>query len=323
MARSQSIGIRRRLNALLPPEELERLALDTRLLRRRRKLDPAALFWTLVLGFGTGRSRSLAALRRTYHRVTGTSLASSSFQERFTPALVRFLRAVLAELLERISSARPEVRGLLAPFADVVLADASVIALHHALASRFPGTRTNSSPAAAKLHLVHSVIGSGVTRATISDERTGERQALRIGPWVRGRLLIFDLGYFGYSLFERIARHDGLFLSRLSASANPRIVAEHRRWRGRTTRLVGKRLREVAGRLRREELDVEVEVEFKRRPYAGRRRKVTRRFRLIGVREPESGTYRFYLCNIAPQVLDARAIAQVYALRWLVEICQP
>ena len=37
------------------------------LIRRHRKLEPQALFWTLVLGFGTGRSRSLlAALRRTY-----------------------------------------------------------------------------------------------------------------------------------------------------------------------------------------------------------------------------------------------------------------
>ena len=235
---------------------------------------------------------------------------------------MRFLRAVLTELFERCLHERPAVRGLLEPFADVVLADASVIALHRRLASLFPGTRTNSCPAAAKLHLVHSVMGSGAGGASISAERTGDRQKLSIGPWVEKRLLIFDLGYFGYRLFDRIDRNGGFFLSRLAPRADPRIVAEHRRWRGRTTTLLGKRLSEVAGRVRREELDMEVEVEFKRR-YGGRRRTVRRRLRLLGVRELESETYRFYLINIAPETLDAQAIAQVYALRWLVEICQP
>ena len=48
----QSIGIRRRLNALLPPESIERHAAASTLIRRRRKLEPQAMFWTLVLGFG-------------------------------------------------------------------------------------------------------------------------------------------------------------------------------------------------------------------------------------------------------------------------------
>ena len=33
---------------------------------RNRKIDPVVLFWILVLGFGTGMQRTLAALRRTY-----------------------------------------------------------------------------------------------------------------------------------------------------------------------------------------------------------------------------------------------------------------
>ena len=143
---------------------------------------------------------------------------------------------------------------------------------------------------------------------------------MRVGPWVRDRLLIFDLGYFKYQLFDCIDRNGGYFLTRLSGTANPRIVAVHRRWRGRAIALEGKRLKEIAGTLRREELDVEVEVSFKRRVYRGRRRMACRRFRLVVVREAESGTYRFYLTDIAPETLDAHAIAQVYAARWQVEL---
>ena len=46
MARAQSIGIRRRLNALLPPDELDALARRTRFMRRRRKLEPTTMLWT-------------------------------------------------------------------------------------------------------------------------------------------------------------------------------------------------------------------------------------------------------------------------------------
>ena len=161
MTRAQSIGIRRRLNTLLPPEELQRLARESGMVRRRRKLDPVAMLWTLAFGFDAGRARSLASLRRVYQRVTGTLIAPSSFHARFTPELVRFLRRVLDELIERQSTVVSEAAGLLAPFADVVLADGSVIKLHRLLAGRYPGTRTNSSPAAAKLHLVMSVTGKG------------------------------------------------------------------------------------------------------------------------------------------------------------------
>ena len=322
MTRPQSIGIRRQLNTLLPPEELERLARQSGLVRRRRKVDPRAMLWTLTLGFDAGRTRSLAALRRVYQRVTGTVLASSSFHARFTPELVRFLRAVLDRLIERQCSTLGNAggSGLLAPFADVVLADGSVLRLHRLLARHYPGTRTNSSPAAAKLHLVIGVVGKGIRRVKLTAERGSERAALRVGPWVQDRLLIFDLGYFRYQLFDCIARNGGYFLTRLSGSANPRIVAVHRRWRGRALELEGKRLRQIATVLRREELDVEVEVSFKRRAYNGRRRTACRRFRLVGVRDLEGGAYRFYLTNIAPDTLDAQAIAQAYSARWLVEL---
>ena len=121
-------------------------------------------------------------------------------------------------------------------------------------------------------------------------------------------------------LFDCIDRNGGYFLSRLPASANPRIVGVHRRWRGRSIELEGHRLDEVADRLKREVLDVEVEVEFQRRVYAGRRRTDRRRLRLVGVRDPDSSSYWFYLTNIASEELDANALAQVYACRWQVEL---
>ncbi len=320
MARSKSIGIRETLTNLLPRAELERLARESTMLKRRRKVDPSAMLWTLVLGFGSGGERTLAGLRRAYQRVTGMALVPSAFFDRFTPELVRFLRAVVATLSDRLAENEPRHAGLLAKFADVVVADATVVKLHRLLARRYPGTRTNSSPAAAKLHLVMSVKGKGMNAVKLTGERASDHRTLRMGPWVRDRLLVFDLGYFRYQLFDCIDRNGGYFLSRLPTSANPRIVAVHRRWRGRSIELEGKRLDEVAGNLKRSTLDVEVEVQFKRRVYNGHRRTDRRRLRLIGVRDAESGAYWFYLTNIPPSELDAESLAQIYACRWQVEL---
>ena len=54
------------------------------------------------------------------------------------------------------------------------------------------------------------------------------------------------------------------------------------------------RLKEMADRLQRDVLDVEVEVAFQRRVYAGIRRTVRRRLRLVAVRLPESTEYGKY-----------------------------
>ena len=320
MARHKCIGIREALTTLLPKAEIERLSHESGAVRRRRKVDPSAMLWSVLLGFGTGRERTLASVRRTYERVTGKSLVPSSFYDRFTKELERMFPAVLKELMSKLASNEVRYAGVLEGFRDVLVADATVVKLHRLLARRFPGTRKNSSPAAAKLHLVMSASGGGAHRVKVTGERANDHRTLQMGPWVQGRLLLFDLGYFRYQLFDCTDRNGRYFITRLATNANPRIVATHRQWRGRAIELEGKRLKEVASRLQRDVLDVEVEMAFQRRVYAGTRRTVRRRLRLVAVRLPETTEYRFYLTNIDPDSFDAHAVAQTYAARWQIEL---
>ena len=97
MARPKCIGVRETLTTLLPKAEIERLAHKIGAVRRRRKVDASAMLWSVLLGFGTGRERTLAGVRRTYERVTGKSLVPSLFYDRFTKELARMFRAVLKE----------------------------------------------------------------------------------------------------------------------------------------------------------------------------------------------------------------------------------
>ena len=111
MAQSKCMDLRALLASALPAQRIEALARRSGVLRRRRKVDPVAWLWTLVLGFGTGRVRTLAGLRRSYERATDESLVPSAFCDRFTVATVGFLRAVVSDLCADFQNADARLRA--------------------------------------------------------------------------------------------------------------------------------------------------------------------------------------------------------------------
>jgi IS4 transposase len=296
------------------------MADEAGLTTRKRKVQVHALFWTLVLGFGSGRERTIAGLRRAYGRATGCQLVPSAFYDRFTPALVRLLRSVAALLLAHAAEPVRKLAGPLAAFRDVVLTDSTVIRLHDLLKKAFPACRTNHTLAALKLHTVMSATGAGPRSVKITAERAHDGPIFTVGKWVKDRLLLFDLGYFRFQLFSCIERNGGYFIVRLKKSADPLVVDLHRRWRGRAVPMIGRRVSEFIGLLKRQAVDVEVELSFKRRVYGGVRHKDRQRFRLVGVRDPLTREYHLYLTNIPPNKLTPDDIAQTYAARWVIEL---
>lgn len=320
MARPKGIDVPGELKRLFPTRWLRETAAEVGLTRRRRKIDPAALFWTLVLGFGTGTERSIASLRRFHGATTGRRLVASSFYVKLNERTVRFLKRAVLRAVEKIAAPSRGLSSRLSAFRDLVVADETLIRLHRLLARTFPGTRTNHSPASVKLHLVMSVLGGGPSRVKIVSGRTSGHETIRIGPWVLGRLLLFDLGFFKYQLFDRIGRNGGYFLSRLKSSTNPEVVSVLRTHRGRARELVGRPLWEAAAGLSREIVDCEVEVRFRRRPYDGARSSATRTFRVVGIRDENENAHHWYITNVPPEDLAAEDVRAVYAARWEVEM---
>ena len=320
MARPRTINFRDRLVKMFSPSLLERLARDNGAVIRRRKVAPSALFWTVVLGFGLGRERTIAGLRRSYQKATGQTIEESSFYNRFNEGFARLLRAAVGLALDTVPGINRALRGPLAAFRDLVVTDSTVMRLHDLLQGPFPACRTNHTKAALKMHAVLSVNGAGDNSIKITAERRHDGPVFRVGPWVQGKLLLFDLGYFRYQLFACITRNKGWFVSRLKRSANPVIVSVNRTHRGRAIELIGKRLNEVVDNLTREVLDVMVEVSFTRRVYGGRRRRGRQTLRVVGVRDPETRRYHLYITNLSPDKLLAEDIQRVYAARWEVEL---
>jgi putative transposase len=320
MAGHKRIAIRETLHKLFPTSRLRELARSSAAVQRRRKVDPAALFWTVVLGFGIGRERTLAGLRRAYEKTTGQRIEESSFYDRLTAGFAKMLKLAVAEALELSLGVNRALRGPLAAFRDVLVTDSTVVRLHELLAGAFPACRTNHTKAALKAHAILSVRGSGKQSIKVTSERAHDGPVFTVGRWVKDHLLLFDLGYFRYQLFSCITRNGGYFLSRLKGNANPTIVALNRRYRGRAVPLVGEKLRDVVERLQREVLDVVVEVRFERRRYADHISRATQRLRVVGLRDPATGAHHLYVTHVPPDTLSAEDIRAVYALRWQVEL---
>lgn len=303
---------------MYPRRWLNAKARETGAVKRERVVNVVVLFWVLVTGV---QVHTLAGLHRLYEKTSRKPLSRGAFYKRFTPGLARFLRACVEHGVQELAKGTArELRDGLRVFKDVLIHDNTILRLHEALAKKWPATRTRKVAAGIKVGLLVSVVMGGVNRVHLAGERVHETRTLRLGSWVKDRVLLVDLGFFKYRFFARIHALGGYFVSRLKENADPLIVSVHRSWRGNSVPVAGKRLHEILARLKRGVLDVEVEVSFRRRAYRGKRHGDTQRFRLVAVRNAETGKYHVYITNISPNLLNAEEVAALYAARWHVEL---
>ena len=311
------------LTDLFPPDEIRRLAGESGFVERYRKLDPVAFLLTLVLDTGPEIERTLDGLRHAYNaRITDDPILSyNGFYQRFTPELVEFLRLCVAYALAHLA-AQPGNRltPKLARFSDILIQDSTVIRLCAALAHVDPATRARGAAAGVKVATLLSARANGPQRLELTGETTPEIDTLKVGPWVKGSILLTDLGFYKHQGFARIEENGGYFLSRLKGNANPTFVRSLTVHRGRAIELEGKTWKEVAPRLPREALDAEVEIAFSRRGYRGRRSGDTLTARLVAVWDEEHREYHAYLTNLPTDVLNAEEVAELYRVRWCVEL---
>lgn len=287
---------------------------------RERKFDVVAFYWTLIFGFAVGTDRTLQALLERYVATHDEidSLAYNSFRNWFTPALIDFLHELLDDQIEELSATNDRLRGRLSRFRDVLVPDASFISLVQSAADVYNAPRDDQ--AGAKLHLTESLSTGLPTRWELTAGTVHERSQLRSGSWVAHSLILFDLGFYDFWLFDRIDANDGWFVTRLKANANPECIEALRTWRGNAISLEGKPLQNVIDNLERDVIDMRAELSFLRRQYRGSRRRATRLFRVIGIWNENEEKYRLYITNLPVETYSAPDIARLYRARWEIEL---
>jgi IS4 transposase len=313
--------VERELTTMFDSKWLRSKAIDTGLVKRERKIDPVLMFWALCIGYGTQIYRTITELKREYEVRRKVLLSDSSWHDRFTPELVEFLKECVTHGIEYMSQEPSRLLGKrLEVFRDVMIQDSTIIRLHESLASKWPATRSRKVAAGVKVAFLSSAIANSPKSLSILPENTSELKTLKVGPWVKDIILLFDLGFYKYQLFSRIAGNGGFFVSRLKSNSNPLIVGVNHLGNSNGIDLKGKYLKDILLNKKDGTFDVNVEVSFDRRSYRGKSKKDNTIFRLVAVYNPEADDHHFYITNISPDILDSSEIAAIYAARWEIEL---
>jgi len=303
----------------LSDDWLNRQARQLGVVKRQRTVEASALMWVLVLAFSHHKNLAIAALQRTYARRTGHNISYSTFYDRFTPALKALLKQAVLHVTDHCKTLIPHFdHPLLNAFTRLTVIDSTLIGLHPSLRKVYPSTNDNC--AKLKIHAVYLATMGLFDRFKFSDGLTHDRKKFkRVGPSLKGSMVLMDLGYWCFHLQWLIAQNEAYFLTRAKTGFNPLITAVHGTVRGASIDVVGKRLQEVLSRLKRQVIDFEVEVEFEKEARGGKRAKQTAKWRLVGILNKETGEHHLYLTNIGPDEMEAKLVAELYRERWQVE----
>ena len=293
--------------------------------RRPRKIPIA----DLLLGLCALAGESVLSLER-IAAVVGlaakVSYSKQAFHQRLAPSLQNFLAQVAVALFGQMS-APLRAQGHLASFQRVLLYDGTVQSFPRRLAAFFPGSADQKSRtrAALKIQWVCDLLSGSLLQLSLSGFRRNDQAAAGdiLSVIKKGDLLLRDLGYFALPVLAQLQHLGAFFLSRLRHGVtlrDPKTKKEidllslpQRTGRFDGWVLVGAEqqlLRVVA-------LAVPQEVAQRRRALAKNsrdRRSAPSRQRLALM------NWSLFVTNVSPAVWPAEALAQIYRLRWRIEI---
>src|SRR5665648_575721 len=301
---------------------LRTLAIKTCFIKRERKIKPEVIFWVLTLGFCVHNQRTIAGLKRLYEIEANISISDSSWYDRFTPELVEFLHQCVIHGIEEL--AKEPGRKLskkLENFKDVIIQDSTIVRLHSSLADKFPAARARTVAAGLKVGVMVSAVANGPKTIALYSEKTAEIKTLRIGPWIKDRILLVDLGFYKNQMFARVEENGGYFVSRIKKNMDPIVVfVEDGLSKTKCKGFAGKPVSECIKQLSGKNLDAVVKIKFKRRAYKGKQKQDEMNVRLVAIYNIEEKKYHIYITNIQKNVLDVKDIATLYGARWDIEL---
>jgi Transposase DDE domain len=297
---------------LLDPDRLLALAEDLRAVEKARVHHPGLVIGSLVLSAfqqpsDTG-GRWLDA-QTIYEQLGGLPSADTGFRRychKMLPVMQCLLNRRLAALQKQTQD--EALRGRLSAFADVLVPDGCAFKLASVLAGFFPGTGT---PAELKLHAVYS-FKTDVATVEMSPGRVHDTKGFVPTTWQKGALYIWDLGFNDEARFVDAALAGAVVLQRLKSTANPVVLAIYDALGAKRVPSRRMRLDEASQALAPAEGVFDADVRL--RDDDGR--EVVARVVCV----PHGGEDRYYLTTLPRSIFTPHDVAELYRLRWEVEL---
>ncbi len=254
---------------------------------------------------GDTKTSSLEAIRRFMICMFGISISKGAFWERLSrERLKNILRDILADLIKKIPSvalAGEEILNKL-KVTSILLIDSSSITLWDGAQNSYPGTRTL---AGIKWHACFNLLSGKMEWFSTSSTSVNDRKRFPNVDWLKGKLIIFDLGYWDFSLFNEIVLAQGFFLSRVKINA---VVSISEIVKGISGELVGEKLSSIHLKKRRGRI-----IEFFGEVGCNN----PKRYRVIGFWNKTDKKYHWYVTNLE---VCSSAIYSLYRIRWQIEL---
>jgi putative transposase len=321
------------LKARLPAHTLETHGRVTEFIRRMRTVGAANFVWSVVLSRFSSGLPGFDEARRVFQLLSGQEIWPRPFQMRFkAAAAVKVMEAAFETAVEQWQR-RPRVAHPLARhFTDIVAVDSTIIQLHDRLRSIFPGHMAAAAELKATLAL--SVFGLVPLMARLTSRKIHDSKLLPEPSSFRpGTLLLFDNAYAAAANLEAVIKSDLMFLAPMRTNGAP-IVTKVRQGPKRVRKLVaaapdGVPLRSLLRRDARVKGAWDLEVLVRKYVNGVQTDHVPVRLVILpGVKRVRACPRRkrrvvpcshYYLTNI-DHAWSARAIAELYRLRWQIEL---
>lgn len=297
---------------LLSREEIEEMAREAGFSQREAKaIHPFEFVLSCVLACTLESKRGFASVWRVFGAATGIEVARSAITQRFGEGSAALLQMVFEKAVERVpESAQSEQFAKIEQFSRVLAHDGSVLALSSLLGKLFPATRTNSVAAAAKVHATADVLERRIVGVEVTGERKSELHVAWDQPVVCEALYLVDLGYYCHDYYGSIVADGGHIVSRLKDGINVTILEVVHGIRA-PRQAVGKKLSEIDFVQSHNTFDILGELSTTLGPAP---------FRIVGVRDAETGEYHMYITDLPPNAFTAEEIAKLYTFRWVIEL---
>jgi putative transposase len=271
------------------------------------------LIVSLVFCFSRDRGnfRTLDCIRKFVQTSLGVSIARGTFWERLaTKKLQKILEGLVTSMVLSfacklsITSDLLKVLGVHA----ILLLDSSSSTLPKSAKEAFPAPRNNVAPAAIKLHMCFDLFRGAVNWFQLTPATTHDRKGFPPIESLRGKLIIFDLGYWDYLLLAAIIKIGGFFLTRVKSNAVIEVLSvisgvSKKDFEGYP--LFDRRFPKKKSKI------VEVIGQF------SQNYKPLFSARVIGFWNPISKQYHWYVTNL---LVPAELIYPLYRLRWQIEL---
>lgn len=195
----------------------------------RAKVGTGTLISILVFFFSRsrGNARSLDSIRTFVQKTLKMSLSRGGFWERLaTKKLCDSLETFACSMVQKISCKLAISKDLLKflGVSAILLIDSSSSSLPKTAKNNFPAPRNNVAPAAIKLHLCFDLFKGAVDWFQLTAATSHDRKSFPPLKSLVGKLIIFDLGYWDYSLLDDIIKIGGFFLSRVKVTARIEVI---------------------------------------------------------------------------------------------------